>query len=73
MRLAKTKRHFMLKIFLKYTYIAFENNAFSKIKIISGKIVSRQTFRKILRIFENWATGDRFPINPKTILARIYP
>ena len=36
MRLAKTKRDFRLKIFLKYTKIAFKNNAFPKIKIILG-------------------------------------
>ena len=32
----KTKCDFRLKIFLKYTKIAFENNAFPKIKITLG-------------------------------------
>ena len=36
MRLAKIKREFRLNIFLKYTKIAFKNNAFLKIKIILG-------------------------------------
>ena len=36
MRLAKTKHDVKLKIFLKCTKIAFENNAFPKIKIILG-------------------------------------
>ena len=63
MRIAKTKHNFRLKIFLRYTKIAFENNAFPKIKIILGnfKFVIldkfRLNFRKILGIFENRATG----------------
>ena len=39
MRLAKFKRDFRLKIFLKYTKIAFENDAFPKIKIILGNFM----------------------------------
>ena len=36
MRLAKTKRNFRLKIFQKYTKIAFENNVLPKIILILG-------------------------------------